>query len=283
MREDPMSTSLNYSGWKTDHGRILESFPGKTVMMLYSGGKDSSVVLHLMQQASRDFGFTFKTFAGVFPQHVFSADDRQMLDRYWRRRGVVIDWHPIQETDERLDSALSEGVSPCLICNTAKKAALIQHLKKEAADMRSLVIIMSYSLWDLVSASIEHTLTSLFAVPDASPAVFHKSIEERFLETSQRFYSFLEFKSGFAVFKPLIRYNDQDILQVISEEGIPILATTCRHRGYRPKRLFSSYYERMGLKFDFEKVLAFAQTAHRLPDESFFTQLGEDCYLKGAI
>jgi hypothetical protein len=39
----------------------------------------------------------------------------------------------------------------------------------------------------------------------------------------------------------------------------------------------------MGLKFDFEKVLAFVQTAHRLPDASFFTQLGEDCYLKGAI
>jgi hypothetical protein len=39
----------------------------------------------------------------------------------------------------------------------------------------------------------------------------------------------------------------------------------------------------MGLRFDFEKVLAFARTAHHLPDESVFTRLGEDDYLRGAI
>jgi tRNA(Ile)-lysidine synthase TilS/MesJ len=278
-----MSSSLNYLDWKTAHGRILESFPGKTVMMLFSGGKDSSVVLHFMQRAGRDFGFSFKTFAGLYPQHVFSPSVCEMLDRYWRQRGVVIDWHPIQETDDRLGAALSEGISPCLICNTAKKTALVQYIEREAIDMRSLVIVVSYSLWDLVSASIEHTLTSDFALADALPTVRHKSTEDRFLETSQRFYGYLRFKSGFAVFKPLIRYNDQDILKVVSDEGLPLLSTFCRYRDYRPKRLFSRYFERTGLKFDFDKVWAFARTVHQVPDEGFFTELGEECYLRGAI
>jgi tRNA(Ile)-lysidine synthase TilS/MesJ len=281
--ERRMGSELNYPDWRADHRPILESLPGKTVMMLYSGGKDSSVVLHFMQQASNDFDFSFKTFAGLFPQHVFPPADRERLDRYWRRRGVGIDWHLVQETDDRLDAAVAEQVSPCLICNTAKKMTLIRYLKKEAVDMRSLVIVMSYSLWDLVSASTEHTLTSVYAHPDAMPTVRHKSTEERFLETSQRFYPFLQFNSGFAVFKPLIRYNDQDIVKLIADEGIPLLSSTCRFRDYRPKRLFSRYYESMGLRFDFEKVLAFARTAHHLPDESVFTRLGEDSYLRGAI
>ncbi len=282
-KERGMGDDLNYPGWKNDHRVILDSFPGKTIMMLYSGGKDSSVALHLMQHASREFGFSFKTFAGMFPHHVFPPGDREKLDSYWKARGVIISWQSLQETDDRLESALSKGASPCLICNTAKKTALINYLKAEAIDMRSLVIVMSYSLWDLVSATIEHTLTSAFASPDGSPAVRHKSTEERFFETSQRFYPFLKFDSGFTVFKPLIRYNDQDILKVVSDEGIPLLSTECRYREYRPKRLFSRYYQQSNLKFAFEKVLSFAQTVHHLPEESFFTQIGEDRYLAGAI
>jgi tRNA(Ile)-lysidine synthase TilS/MesJ len=282
-QEVQMDKHLNYIDWKNDHRPTLESFPGKTIMMLYSGGKDSSVALHLIQQAGREFGFSFQTFAGIFPHHVYTPGDRTVLDGYWKKRGVAIDWHPLQETDDRLDAAPSEGVSPCLICNTAKKKALMNYLKAAKVDLRSLVIIMSYSLWDLVSASIEHTLTHRYAHRDASPAFHHKSTEERFFETSQRFYPFLRFKSGFAVFKPLVRYNDQDILKMISDEGIPLLTTHCRYRDFRPKRLFSRYYEQMNLKFEFEKVLAFAQTAHHLPDESFFTEIGEDQYLKTAI
>lgn len=278
-----MVDKLNYLDWKNDNRLILESFPGKTIMMLYSGGKDSSVALHLIQKASTEFGFTFRTFAGIFPHHVFSLKDQDILDSYWRAHDVAINWHTLEDTDDRLDSALSEGVSPCLVCNTAKKRALINFLKVEEIKMGSLVIIISYSLWDLVSASIEHTLTFNYSLSDESPSLRHKSIEERFFETAQRFYPFLKFKSGFAVFKPLIRYNDQDILKVISDEDIPLLSTPCRFQDYRPKRLFSRYYERMNIKFDFEKVLEFSKTVHHLPEENVFTELGEDRYLRGAI
>lgn len=278
-----MVSNLNYLDWKNDNRLILESLPGKTIMMLYSGGKDSSVVLHLIQKASTEFGFSYKTFAGIFPNHVFSIKDRDKLDSYWKAHDVTINWHTLQNSDDQLDSALSEGLSPCLICNTAKKQALINFLKAESIEMGSLVIIISYSLWDLVSASIEHTLAFNFSLSDAFPSVRHKSTEERFFETAQRFYPFLEFKSGFAVFKPLIRYNDQDILKIISDEDIPLLSAQCRFRDYRPKRLFSSHYERMNIKFDFEKVLEFSKTVHHLPEENVFTELGEDSYLRGAI
>lgn len=278
-----MDTVLTYEEWKTRHRRILESFPGKTLMMFFSGGKDSSLVLHFIQKAGEEFGFSFNTHAGMYPHHVYSSKDRESLDRYWKSRGVEIHWHEIRESDERLATALAEGVSPCLVCNTAKKKDLLEYMGKLPVNLNSLVLVMSYSLWDLVSATVEHTLGAVYASAESSLSFRHKSTEERFYETAQRFYPLLKLKDGFTIFKPLIFYNDQDIKKVLSEEGIPLLSSTCLYKKYRPKRLFAQYYEQMGLRFDFEKVFRFAQTALHLPEESFFTQMGEDRYLKKLI
>ena len=278
-----MDSTLSYEKWKTRHRQILESFPHKKLMMFFSGGKDSSLVLHFIQKAGEEFRFAFETHAGIYPHHVYSSKDRDALDQYWKSRGVEINWHEIGESDDRLASALAEGVSPCLVCNTAKKKDLMDYMKKLPVDLNSLVIVMSYSLWDLVSATIEHTLGAVYASAKTSAPVRHKSTEERFYETAQRFYPLLKLKDGFSIFKPLIYYNDQDITTLIAEEGIPLLSSTCRYKEYRPKRLFAQYYEQMGLRFDYEKVFRFAQTALHLPEESFFTQMGEDRYLKKLI
>jgi hypothetical protein len=39
----------------------------------------------------------------------------------------------------------------------------------------------------------------------------------------------------------------------------------------------------MGLRFDFNKVFRFAQTALHLPEERFFTEMGKERYLKKLI
>lgn len=278
-----MGCTLSYQEWKELHRETLEDFPGKTVMVFFSGGKDSSVALHLIQKASGDFGFSFEAHAGMYPRHVFVPEELERLDDFWRSRGVTVQWHQIDEPDERLATALAEGVSPCLICNTVKKVELMGFFKKRNLEMNRLVIVMSYSLWDLVSGSIEYVLGSLYASSGFSPSIRHKTSEERFVETFQRFYPLLRLKDGFQVFKPMIRYNDQEILNSLSEEKIPVLTTKCTYREYRPKRYFSSYYEKMNLHFDYGKILRFAQTALQLPEEKFFSELGEERYLKKVI
>jgi len=278
-----MDYTLSYNEWKNRHRRILETLCDKRTMMFFSGGKDSSLVLHFLQKAGEDFRFSFETHAGIFPHHVYSSKDREILDRYWKSRGVEISWHEIKESDDKLASALADGVSPCLICNTAKKRDLMDYMRKLPLEAGTLVIVMSYSLWDLVSATIEHILGAVYAGDETSSRVRHKPTEERFYETAQRFHPFLKLQDGFSIFKPLVYYNDQDISGVLSEEGIPLLAATCHYKQYRPKRLFAQYYEQTGLRFDFEKVFRFARTALHVPDESFFTRMGEDLYLRKLI
>jgi tRNA(Ile)-lysidine synthase TilS/MesJ len=221
--------------------------------------------------------------AGVFPHHVYPPDVRDKIDQYWKSRGITVHWHEIRESDDRLKAAMEEGTSPCLICNTAKKRDLMDFIRTQGIDLNSLVVVLSYSLWDLVSATIEHILGAVYTDKTAAAAVCYKSAEERFTETSQRFYPLLRMPNGFTIFKPLIRYNDPDILGVIEREGLQILPSSCEFKPYRPKRLFAQYYERMGLRFDFNEVFAFAKNALNLPDESRFTGMDREHYLKKVI
>ena len=55
-----MKSRLNYSAWKTNNQAILEDLSDKKVMISYSGGKDSSVVLYLIRKAAKEFGFSYE-------------------------------------------------------------------------------------------------------------------------------------------------------------------------------------------------------------------------------
>ena len=83
-----MDERLSYAIWKRDHKSILESFSDKKVIVTYSGGKDSSVILYFLQKAAADFNFIFETHAALFPHHVFTEADITRLVHYWNNREV---------------------------------------------------------------------------------------------------------------------------------------------------------------------------------------------------
>ena len=170
---------------------------------------------------------------------------------------------------------------PCLICNTAKKKDLMDYIKTQGIDMNSLVVIMSYSLLGHRAAPPSNIiLGAVFNDKEAARPSATSPRRNAIWKRFQRFYPMLRMPAGFSIFKPLIYYNDQDIRSVLKSEGIPVLSTLCKYKQYRPKRLFAQYYERMNLQFDFKEVFNFAQKALNLPEESHFTQMGGEHYLK---
>jgi hypothetical protein len=150
-------------------------------------------------------------------------------------------------------------------------------------DWEPLVLVMGYSLWDLISATVEHILTARLSHPDESPSGRLKPTEERFLETSQRFYPILKLNGGPSILKPLILYNDQDILDVISRHAIPLTQTICKYKDFRPKRLLAEYYHRSALEFDYQKVFEFAKKVLDLPEPSYYENVDPNQYLKKMI
>jgi len=275
--------TITYEKWHSDNKTELQKLEGKDIFMAYSGGKDSSVVLHFLDLARKTYKYNLEARGIIIPEHVLTNDERNKLSRYWEKRGIEIFWHSVTDADKKLSDATAQGLSPCLICNKTKKNELMDYFRRTKPNLEKVVMVISYSLWDLVSATIEHVTGGIYADTGLSKAVKGKEPEDRFLEIAQRFYPLIKLKSGLSVFKPLIYYNDQDILETVRENDLPLTIPACEHKGYRPKRDFALYYHKMDHHFKYEKVLKFAQDALKIPDISIYSEMSTEAFLKEVI
>jgi tRNA(Ile)-lysidine synthase TilS/MesJ len=264
-----MGCSINYPRWEEEHKSILETFCDKNVLILFSGGKDSSLAMDFILRAGKEFGFDFKAYGGAYPVHRYPDKEKERIESYWNKRAVEIHWHDLGETDDYIKNS----VNPCDQCRKLRKEMLKTILPNLVDDWESLVLVAGYSLWDIVSYSIENILNSLFS--NSTNAENNK----RLMETAQRFYPLLKMKEGYTIFRPLIRYNNDEILRVIKEAGIPTISIPCKFKEFRPKRILEGYYEKMGIRFDYDKVSDFAKRSLSLPDISTYTSIDRDEYL----
>ncbi len=267
-----MDRAIDYSRWKADHTSILKGLTGKTVYMLFSGGKDSSVAMDLISMAQAEFAFDLEVHAAAFPVHRYTQEERSRLDSYWGERDLHINWYDIAPSD----APVKDAANPCLPCRRLRKQHLFTGLVGSPRDWKGLVLVISHSLWDLVSYSIEYILDDLFS--NREP-VRDGVKSKRFMETAQRFYPLVCMKEGYTIFRPLITYNNTDILKHIERENIPTLSIPCRYADFRPKRILEKYYQKTGMDFEYDRLLEFAKKSLDLPELSHYTAMGKEEYL----
>jgi tRNA(Ile)-lysidine synthase TilS/MesJ len=280
-----MTLSLTYGTWKDDNKTILETLPQKDIIITYTGGKDCSILLDFILQASKEFSFNFQTHAFLFPVHVFTPDEITKLDSYWNSKGVKIVWHKLKHTDDEFEIAKNNGINPCVVCFQRKREYFLEFLNKNFERWDSVVVIVGFTLWDLVSYSLEQLLFSVFHIDslNASPMIGGKPLKDRFIQTSQRFYPFLAMKEGYSVYKPLLKYNDPEIIRNIQERKIPLSTNECKYKSYRPKRLFADCYRQMNLLFDYNKLLSFAKESLNLYDISYYNNFSKEEFISEVL
>lgn len=267
-----MEVGKRYAEWKEEFEQFLKGLSDKQIVLLYSGGKDSTLALDYMLRASEEYGFRFEAHGGTFPVHRYNEAELDKLNSYWASRGVDINWHQPGDSDDILEAA----PNPCKACQSTNKGFLNILLKRLVGDnWTDLVVVAGYSLWDIVSYTVEHILNNVYTTGgnDMEPEQ-----EKRLIETAQRFYPVLRMEEGFTVFRPLVRINTTDIYEEIRSAGIPILSTTCNYLDYRPKRHLMRYYEKMDMAFDYDQVLSFAKSLPHFPDISPYSFMEREEY-----
>lgn len=276
-----MKPTLSYERFVRDNETYLRALADQRVYVAYAGGKDASVILHYFTRAREEFGFSFETHAAMFPVHCYPPEEVRKLDTYWAERGVPIHWHTVPETDAAFQAAWEEGNNPCDVCHATKRKYFLGYLNGTVTDWHLVSIILGWSLWDIVSYTLEYQLGSVYA---ATENLYQgKTMAERFFRTTQRFYPVLRMKEGYTMYKPLLRYNDQEIKAVITEQAIPLLTTDCRYKDYRPKRLYAESYLKMDYYFDYDKVMRFAREALNLEQPSAYEAIGRNDFITSII
>jgi len=69
------------------------------------------------------------------------------------------------------------------------------------------------------------------------------------------------------------------VFKSVEQEGIPILGIPCDFKEFRPKRILERYYDKMGLRFDYDEVFKFAKQTMGLTDPSAYTEMDKEQYL----
>ena len=262
---------MDFDAWLEGHKDTLRSFSGKKVFLLYSGGKDSSLCLHFMGKATKHFSLDLEAHAGAYPLHRYTQQEKERLSAFWRDRGVKIIWYDMGVSDDPM-----EGTSqPCLFCQKVRRNMLTRVLEDTVQQWEHLVLVVSFTLWDIVSYSLEYIISGFCANSQEGDQLR----EKRLRETAQRFYPVLKMKEGYTVFRPMLRFNESDIIAEVRKNGIPLLSIPCKYKDFRPKRSLQKYYEQIGLGFDYDRILEFAKNTLGFPEISLYTQMDKEQYL----
>lgn len=275
-----MSVSLNYANWKNDHRSVLETLCEKRVVMLYSGGKDCSVILYYLILAGEEFGFTFETVGATFPNHVYPREEVEKLNAYWLSHNINITWVDPEVSDAPFTQAVNNGENPCYFCHKRKRELLSDYIKQTSQDKREVVVVISYTLWDIVSYSVEFLLGGVYKQSDPMKSSHDVINDSRFVQIAHRFYPFMKLKDNLSIFKPLLKYNDHEIIQAATDNNILYSTIKCEYRKFRPKRLLSNYYEEMNLQFGYEEVFNFYKNSLGLHNSEYFMNLDKEDFIR---
>ena len=261
-----------FQKWETHNRDYLNACRKKRLIVIFSGGKDSSACLFLLHKAKDQYNYDLEAQLYAYPKHIYGEDFKEDLLSFWEKRGVKLFFH----TSEEDDSLLENHENPCIPCQDIRKKALFRLWSSTEKSMSNLVIVSGHSLWDLACYVLE-----IFIARELADYSLHENqvSAERFIEISQRFYPFISMKEGYAVFRPMLCLNQKEIEHILKTEALPALDTPCRYSQFRPKKILVNYFQMFDYQFSYKKIIEFAQKKIGIPDTSKIKYLSQKEYL----
>lgn len=267
-----MKKSNVFNIWHKDNKAWLEQCRGKSLAVTFSAGKDSSVCQFFLNEVKKEYNFKLRAFMCAYPKHRYSDTVNNRLIEYWRDKGVEL----TVQKPEIGDDIMEKADNPCRPCQNERKRSLPEIFSYYSCNPDDIVIVSGHSLWDIAAYALNRITAEKLSVNNSDSETMS---EARLLEISQRFYPFFTMPEGYAVYRPLLYLNQEEIHTFQKENSIPVIEKECRYSSWRPKNNLSGFFEKFGYKFDYETVFRFAKKQLNIVPLEEITKIGSKEYL----
>lgn len=200
------------------------------VLLYFSGGKDSNVLLDLFVRYRENVrsNFSLEVLTVAFPRMVYLSEDPKQQEawditaNYWKKRGIDIELHI--PDDFYTDDKLEEGTyPPCYTCEILKTRILSNRYVDRGYD--GALVTLSHSTWDMMGYVDE--LVQMVGRHKTWKDIPKGSADaDRFLHIAKRCYPKLPFEK-LTYIRPLVNFASPDFVKYNNSRGIPILPECC--------------------------------------------------------
>ncbi|WP_457569495.1 hypothetical protein [Desulfurobacterium sp.] len=203
------------------------------MFLLYSGGKDASVLADLISKVKYTYGLNVELcmLTVKFPRMVYDPSDeteKKIIEKcisYWQDRGFNHLWLDTKDCDDSIFDRYQN--TPCVACEIVKSKVLYKFM----SSCTDTAFLISHTLDDVFGYLIE----SLFIlIKYGTWENLLENDEEIFGRVGQlqkrvyRIFSHREFKKkNVFIYKPILDMSEQEIISRLTTEEFPLIEESC--------------------------------------------------------
>ncbi len=212
----------------------------ENVIVLFSGGKDATLLLHLLERYrnKRVLKFKIKPVLVAYPLHMYFNKDCQKNDQfcniiqYWKNRNIMIDINLVNSSVSDITSKKEQ----CSVCKSERMSVVNNVLSEEPESL----IITGYTLYDAIAYYMEIQLrTNLWLDKD----LYHS---KRIKNCLHKMCLVEKLPKG-RIARPLLGVDEFYIPEYLAKNKIPFINIPCIAANHKLKRalfnIYNDYHE----------------------------------------
>jgi len=247
----------------------IEVIKGKKIVICWSGGKDSTVLLSLMATWSKKAGVPLTVLMVPYPNSIINNDGRTETLDYWERKNINIS--VLQH-----DNCDPDNVPMHLACNKCKeirRSVLINQYFQQH-ELANIILVTGHNAWDLAAYALE-LITKKF---NSDKNIYY----ERKLEVMNKFLPIYHHKNGPTFIRPLLSLSDKHFEKIIKQENIPFPFSYIPHKCpwlRQRKRLLQKYFTHLNIEFSYDKLFKYTERIIEFPSIDEYAMLPFETYI----
>ncbi len=252
--------------YRTAVEQLRSRLAGRTVVMLFSGGFDSVVLLSILLSQGIQKECDLRVVTIAVPDDIYHRENALACGEFLQGLGCRFDYLVPEQTIP----ATIAYASACPLCKKLRQDAVAGYTAPMLAAGKSVVFLTGHNLDDLASYTLE-MLARSFDRQTAEPS-------HRYYENANKFISWFAYNQAVTIYRPLTAFTKGALTQILNSycdasiiRRLAVIKQPCRWLHQR-KRILQEYLESSQLAPEYEQVCKAMETVAPLPDPAVYAR-----------